>query len=166
MSENTKQPQYDVDGYEILTSALMELINQYPALKDGDEIAFSTLSDDGGKAVYPISGAIVETEFTDILGETTQECLYPFVVIYRAADLSESRKKAVKEWLDQLGKWLEKQPVTIDGEIYRIEEYPPLTENRKLLSIARQSPAFLESISDDRIEDWRITISAKYRNNF
>ena len=42
MAEN-KTVKYDIDGYEAVTSALRELLNQYPALYASDEIAFSTL---------------------------------------------------------------------------------------------------------------------------
>ena len=41
-----KQVKYDVDGYDAVTSALMELLNQYPSLSVGDEIGFSTLGED------------------------------------------------------------------------------------------------------------------------
>ena len=34
---------YDVDGYEAVTSALRELLNQYPGLERGEEITFSVL---------------------------------------------------------------------------------------------------------------------------
>ena len=57
---------YDIEGYNAVTSALMELLNQYPALKDGDEITFSVLSEDSGKAMFPVSGAVIETEKKNI----------------------------------------------------------------------------------------------------
>ena len=100
MAEN--EIKYDVDGYEAITAALRELINSFPGLAQGDEIAFSVLSEDSGKAIFPVSGAIIETEKRFILGDVRQVCLYPFYVVYRAAGLSENRKAAVKEWLDNL----------------------------------------------------------------
>ena len=62
---NEKIVKYDIDGYDAVTSALMELLNQYPALSGNDEIAFSTLGEDSGKSMFPISGAVVETEKTE-----------------------------------------------------------------------------------------------------
>lgn len=162
-----KQIKYDIDGYEAVTSALRELLNQYPGLQQtGDEITFSVLLEDGGKAMFPISGAIIEREQRFILGDVRQVCLYPFYVIYRAAGLSENRKASVKEWLDNLGRWLEGQIVNISGADYRLESYPELTGNRRFLSITRQTPAYLSAQNDNQTEDWAIYISARYQNDF
>ena len=157
---------YDIEGYNAVTSALMELLNQYPALKDGDEITFSVLSEDSGKAMFPVSGAVIETEKKNILGQVTEVCLYPFFVIYRAAGLNESRKAKVKEWLDNLGAWLEQKEVTIDGAKYRLGELPPLTDGRRFLSIDRQSPAYLDTENENKSENWAISISARYRYEY
>lgn len=166
MAEEQKKIRYDFDGHEIVTAALRELVNRYPGVPPDEEIAFSTLGEDSGKAMFPISGAIIETEKESITGHVTQVCLYPFYVIYRAAGLSEDRKAAVKEWLDNLGRWLEKQPVKVDGSEYVLEGYPELTGNRKFLSVARQSPGYLDNVNDNQSEDWAISISARYQNEF
>lgn len=161
-----KQIKYDVDGYEAVTSALMELLNQYPALSEDDKIAFSTLGEDRGKAMFPISGAVVEIERTSITGKVTKVCLYPFYIIYRASGLNEKRKEKVKEWLDTLGKWLEQQKVTINGEEYLLSKLPPLTNDRKFLSIERQTPAYLDNASENKTEDWAVYISARYQYDY
>lgn len=153
---------YDVEGYAALTSVLLELINQYPGKEE--EIEFSTLSEDGGISMFPVSGAVVETESEDVLGNVYQVCLYPFFVIYRAHGLSENSKIQAKEWLDNLGRWLEKQPVTISNENHVLTAYPTLSEPRKILSIARQSPGYLDKTNDNGAEDWAIYISARYEN--
>lgn len=165
MEDEQKQARYDVDGYDAVTDALLELLNQYPGL-NGDEIAFSTLGEDSGKSMFAVYGAIIETEKKTITGRVIQVCLYPFYVIYRAAGLSEGRKASVKEWLDNLGKWLEKQPITIDGQGYRLNEYPELTGNREFLTIERQTPGYLYSTNENKSENWVISISARYRNEF
>jgi hypothetical protein len=157
---------YDIDGYNAVTSALMELLNQYPALKAGDEITFSVLSEDSGKAMFPVSGAVIESEKKNILGQVTEVCLYPFFVIYRAAGLSESRKAKVKEWLDNLGAWLEQKEVTIDGAKYQLDALPPLTNGREFLSIDRQSPAYLDTENENKSENWAISIMARYQYNY
>lgn len=165
MADTNEQVRYDFDGYEVITTALMALINQYPKLPAGDEIAFSTLEAESGKAMFPITGAIIETEDKDILGGTTQICLYPFFVIYRASGLSESRKAAIKEWLDDLGRWLEKQTITANDASYTLEEYPELSGSRRFLTINRQTPAYLDN-TNEQVEDWAIYISARYSNEF
>lgn len=149
-----KQVKYDVDGYDAVTSALRELINQYPGLSENDEIAFSVLGEDSGKAMFPINGAVIETETKNILGHVKQVCLYPFYVVYRASGLSENNKAKIKEWLDNLGKWLEQT------------EYPALTDGRKFLSIKRQSPAYLDTVNKNQSENWAVYISARYQYEY
>lgn len=161
-----KEVKYDVDGYEALTTAIRTLLNQYPGLSDGDEIAFAVLSEDSGKAMFPVSGAIIETEKTSVTGRVTQVCLYPFYVLYRASGLSESRKAAVTEWLNDLGRWLEKQTITANGESYTITDYPELTGNRTILEIERTTPAYLDSTETNKAENWAIALSVRYRNVF
>lgn len=161
-----KQVKYDIDGYDAVTSALMELLNQYPALSASDEITFSTLGEDSGKAMFPISGAVVETEKTTITGKVTKVCLYPFYIIYRASGLNEKRKERVKEWLDTLGKWLEQQRVVIAGTVYRLDELPPLTEDRMFLSIERQTSSYLDTVNENQSENWAIYITARYQYEY
>ena len=157
---------YDVDGYDAVTSALRELLNQYPGLERGEEITFSVLEETSGIGMFPVSGAVVETEKRSVTGKVTEVCLYPFYIIYRASGLNENRKARVKEWLDTLGKWLEQKKVLIDGEEYTLSELPPLTDGRKFLSISRQTPAYLDNTNEDKTEDWAIYISARYQYEY
>lgn len=161
-----KEIRYDVDGYELLTTALRELLNKYPVLSEGDKIDFSTLGAESGKAMFPITGAVIETESTDITGEVRQICRYPFYVIYRASGLSDSQKARVKEWLDNLGRWLERQTIMVDGVEKRLGSYPPLTGRRRFISIERQTPSYLDNTYENKSEDWAIYISARYSNEF
>lgn len=166
MAEEKKEIRYDLDGYDILTAALRDIINAYPGLEYGEEIAFSILGEDEGKAMFPLSGAVVEKEKESITGHVQQICVYPFCVIYRAAGLSENNKASVKEWLDDLGRWLELQPVMIRGEPHRLDNYPALTGKRKMLTVSRQSPAYLDGTNDNQSENWAIYLSARYQNEF
>ena len=163
---NEKIVKYDIDGYEKVTTALTELLNQYPALDSGEEITFSVLEETSGIGMFPVSGAVVETEKRSVTGKVTEVCLYPFYIIYRASGLNENRKARVKEWLDTLGKWLEQKKVLIDGEEYTLSELPPLTDGRKFLSISRQTPAYLDNTNEDKTEDWAIYISARYQYEY
>ena len=157
---------YDVEGYETITAALLDLLNQFPGLDEGYEISLATLDEDSGIAMYPISGAVVETEKHFVTGRTYQVCLYPFYIIYRISGPSESRKAATKEWLDRLGRWLEGRAVVVKDTEYRLTEYPTLTENREFLSIVRQSPAYLDTVNDNKSENWAVYITARYQNTF
>lgn len=161
-----KKVLYDLDGQEVVTTALMDLLNQFPGLEDGDVITYSTLKEDAGKAVFPTSGAAIRTETTNILGDVTQQIDYPIIVIYRASGLSQKRKESVKEWLDNLGRWLEKQPVTIKGQVFKLEEYPELAGTREFEEIRRSSGSYLDSLNESKAENWAINITATYKNEF
>lgn len=165
MTEAQKPTSYDVDGAEALTPAIMTLLNAFPGLPAGDEITFSTLGAESGKAMFPITGAIIESEARDILGGVTQICLYPFFVVYRAAGLGEARKAVIKEWLDDLGRWLEGQSIRVNGRETQLERLPELGGSRTLLEIRRQTPAYLDSTAE-QVEDWTIYISARYQNEY
>lgn len=164
MADN--EVKYDEASKEIITTALMELLNQYPALDAGEEIAFATLADESGMAMFPVSGAVIKKEHKDIIGCVEQECLYPMYIVYRAGGLSEESRLRIKEWLDNLGKWLERQPVTINGTEYRLKEYPSLSGDRYFKNIYRSSPGCLQTVTDDRVENWAIMITAQYYNEF
>ena len=164
--QKVREVRYDVDGYEAVTNAILELVNKYPALDSEDEITFSSLPEDKGKTFIPSSGAIIQTEKESITGHVEQTCLYPFSVVFRSGSTSEDRKIYIKEWLDNLGKWLEKQTISIDSTQYVLKQYPKLTGNRKFTGIERQTPAFLSNINENKSEDWVINITARYRNEF
>lgn len=157
---------YDLDGQEIVTNALMELINDFPMLEGNEKITFASLGEASGKAIFPTSGSAIRREIVDVTGHVEQECEYPFVVVYRANGLSEARKKAVREWLDSLGRWLEKQPISVGTEEYKLDEYPALTRGRVFTKISRMSTAYLDSINESKSENWIIDITATYRNEF
>lgn len=160
------QPKYDLDGYEEVTAAMRTLLNDYPGLADGDEIAFATLPESSGKAMYPISSAVIATEQESITGHVRQTCVYPLHVIYRAANLTEDRRVRIKEWLDNLGRWLERQEIAVDGKKVKLDEYPTLTGNRVITQVQRQTAAYLDSINENKSENWVIYISAQYKNEF
>ena len=164
--ESKKQIRYDVDGYEEVTDALASLLDSFPGLEEDEKIRFSTLDEDGGIAFYPVTGAVIALEKKSVTGKVDQLCNYPFYVIYRSSIDSPKIKASIKEFLDTLGKWLEQQTVVINGEQVKLEEYPVLTEERKIEEIVRLTPARLDNVSDGNIQDWAISISLKYRNIF
>lgn len=154
----------DVQGEDVVTKALVALVNDYPKL-DG-EIKFGVLSEDGGVSFFPMSGAVIERDITDILGNHEQICNYPFFIYYKASGLSEGVKINVKEWLDDLGRWLEKQPIKVGETTSVLDEYPLLSGNRKFLTIRRTTPATLDSVGAGQEENWAIRLVARYQNNF
>lgn len=165
-AERSKPVKYDVDGYDIVTNALRDLLNSFPGLLPGEKIRFSALEEDSGISFYPISGAVIATETTSVTGKVNQVCNYPFYVVYRTAADSQNSKIDIKEFLDNLGKWLEKQPVMIDGQQQKLSAYPELTEGREITEISRQTPAYLDNTSEGNVQDWVISLALKYRNIF
>lgn len=165
-AEKNKVVRYDIDGYEIITNALKDLLNQFPELYPDTSIAFSTLEEDSGISFYPTSGSMIISESRSVTGKVNQLCNYPFSVVYRTAASSANAKVNIKEFLDDLGKWLEKQPIAYDGETHQIDKYPALTGSRVIEDIMRQTPSYLESTGANNVQDWVIQISLRYRNIF
>lgn len=161
------QKMVDVDGAEAVSKVLLALLNTFPGLGDGKSVQFSTLSETSGIGFYPTSGAALLSNKEDITGHVKQVCLYPFSVIYRAAPKTELQKIRIKEFLDALGKWLELQPVDINDKTYKLANYPDIASgNRVIKSISRTNPAHLNAAYNDGIEDWIISATLRYENEF
>lgn len=161
-----KQVVYDVDGYDLITDALMVLVNQYPGLVKNDKFTFSTVPTGAGKAIFATTGAVVQNEVEDVTGHVTQMCLYPFTVLFRASGLSQKNRVTAKEWLDTFGRWLERQSVEINDVEYDLEEYPEIKGSREIRYIKRQTPSYLSAINEDKSEDWMISMQLMYRNEY
>lgn len=162
-----EQKIFDIDGTEAVSKVLLSLLNTFPGLSAGRKIQFSTLSETAGIGFFPTSGAALLSSNEDITGHVKQVCLYPFNVIYRAAPKTEAQKLRIKEFLDTLGKWLELQPILIGGNTYKLTEYPDLySDNRVIKSISRTNPSHLSAAYNDGIEDWTISATLRYENEF
>lgn len=157
---------YDLEDYEKITQALRDFINTYPDLDTGEVIEFATLGEDSGIAMFPTNSAAIRSEIESVTGHVKQVCSYPFFILYRAGGLNQNRKANVKEWLDKFASWLEKQPVTIGNQTYKVVDYPALTRNREITKFQRQSPAYLDSINENQSENWMISINVTYTNEF
>lgn len=162
----TPKISFDLDGSEAVSSVLLTLLNTFPGLGTR-KVLFSTLTETSGIGFFPTSGAAILSDKEDITGHVKQVCLYPFTIVYRSAPRSEEQKLKVKEFLDTLGKWLERQPVTINGTEYQISTYPTLSSgNRVIKSISRSNPAHLNAAYQDNVEDWAISATLRYENEF
>ena len=96
-----------------------------------------------------------------------QRCQYSFAVVWRTAGPGEERRAYIKEWLDDLGRWLEGQPVTANGQTHRLERYPPIGGGRRIRRITRQTAAALDSVDDEsHTETWAVVLTALYENEF
>lgn len=153
MEDKILRYDYDVvseDGSDNITKTLLEILNSYPQL-DG-EIDFQTLDTTKGIAMFPNPAVAILTEKESITGHVNQMCAYAFTVVYRTRDAS--RKAKIKEWLDNLGRWIEQI------------EYPPLSGDRSFVKISRTTQAYLYGTTDDKADDWAISLQATYRNEY
>lgn len=163
MSEN--QPiKRDSGGFEALKSTVISLLNAYPAL-DGREITFQGLTENGGISIEPESGTLVYSETPDILGNVYQECQFPFLVVYRGNATGEYLKLNMYKFLDDLGAWLSKEPIVVDGAEHRLTAYPDISGNRKITSIVRFNSYVMDE-NENQTQDWVIPITVNYTHKF
>ncbi len=146
----TIQKKVDVDGADAVSKVLLTLLNTYPGL-NGKSILFSTLGETSGVAFFPTSGAAILSNKEDITGHVKQVCLFPFIIVYRAAPKTETQRIRIKEFLDSVGKWLELQPICIDQKHYKLTEYPPLSD-RYCYTLQTEHGAPLETQRGDELQ--------------
>lgn len=154
----------DVDGFEILTNAVLELLSQFPGL-NGREILFEELGKESGIAFSANNGALVMSERRSITDHVRQNCQYPFFIVYRMASTQEYQKLQVQAFFDSIGKWLCREPAVVNGETVRLKSYPALSDDRKITRITRSNSYGLEP-SSDGVQDWLMPVTVEYTNEF
>ena len=161
-----KQIKYDLDGYEVVKDAILEIINQSPIISNENKVSFGVLEDTYGFAIIPVSSSVIESSRKSVTGKIIEICYYPFSLVYRNTGMNEKRKSEVSELLDNIGKWLEIKEITVGGEKQKLQSYPALTGNRKFLEIRRQTNSYLANVYENKSEDWEIRITARYQNEY
>ena len=136
----------DATGYEILTDAMKALLNQYPGLYENETIKFEELGKESGIAFSADNGALIYSEKEDVCGTMHQICQYPFYVVYRTASDKERQKLSVQKFLDNLGKWICREPVVIKR-------------------ITRDNSYGLEP-QESGVQDWLLPLSVRYENTY
>ena len=159
MEEKILRYDYDTvasDGSDNVTKTLLALLNSYPGMSDGiansRNIEFQLLDTNKGIAMFPNPSVAILTEKEDITGHVAQTCAYAFTVVFRTR-INASGKEVVKEWLDNLGRWLEKI------------SYPELSFG-EFKKIKRTTQSYKYGESEDKAEDWAISLQATYTNEF
>ena len=164
MSDELKPIGKDATGYELLTKAIKALLNQFPGL-NGQKILFEEVGEEVGIAFSADAGALVMAERRSITDHITQDCQFPFLVIYRTAATREFQKLNVAAFLDTLGKWLCKEPVEISDSIHRLSSYPEVTGGRKITRITRNN-AYGTVPNENKSQDWILPVSVQYTYEF
>lgn len=163
--DNLKPIGKDATGYEVLTNAVKELLNQFPGLRSDEEVKFEELKDEKGIAFSANSGALVYAEKQDICGVYHQTCQYPFFLVYRTASIKERQKISVQEFLDTFGKWLCKEPCVINGALADRPIYPALDGAREIKRITRDNSYGLDP-QENGVQDWVLPVTVQYTNKF
>lgn len=154
----------DVSGHEVVTNAVLELLNSFPGL-DGRKILFEEIGEADGIAFSSDSGPMIMTERRSITDHVYQTCQYPFFVIYRSTSTREFQKLHVQTFLDTLGKWLCKEPVEINGATHRLKDYPTLSDDRKITRILRNNAYGLVP-NENKSQDWLLPVIIQYTHEF
>lgn len=160
----SEQIRYDVSGNSVMTKILDELICSFPGWAT-EEPTFSSVGKEKGVGWYPVSDAIITSEKRTITGCVHQECQYPFYVLYRFSGGPENTRIAIKEKLDMLGEWLEKQEISIGAEKYRLDTYPSFA-GREIKSIRRTTPSYNANMYENGVSDWVVYITVTYQNDY
>lgn len=162
--EEVKPIGADATGYELLTRAVKDLLNQFPGL-NGQNISFEELGEEDGIAFSADAGALVMSERRSITDHVVQTCQFPFLVVYRTSATREFQKLNVSTFLDSFGKWLCKEPVEIAGTTYRLSAYPQLSDGRKITRITRNN-SYGTVPNENKSQDWILPVSVQYTNEF
>lgn len=162
-----EQPQpigNDFAGYDVLTKAIKDLLNDYPDL-DGELISFEELSEDGGITFSADNGALIYSEKESVTAHVRQICRYPFYIVYRVGANSETPKMEAQTFLDGIGKWLCKEKVVINDIEYKLSDYPALSQGRVIKKITRSNSYGLQPM-ENGVQDWILPVSVEYENEF
>lgn len=163
MADNTPIT-VDSAGYEVLTKAVAELLNQYPGL-DGRIVSFEELDATGGIAFSADNGALVMKEQRDVLDHIKQTCQFPFFIVYRTASVRAAQKIKVQTFLDSIGKWICKEPAMVGDTEYRLERYPDLAGGRKIKRVTRSNSYGLTPDAKG-VQDWLLPVQVEYTNEY
>lgn len=156
----------DATGYEVITEAMKDLLNQFPGLLPGEEVKYEELGEDSGIAFSNDAGALVYTEREDVIGGVHQTCQYPFFLVYRASSSAKERQKmSIQEFLDAFGKWLCREQSVIGGEAYKLSDYPKLSGSRQIKKITRDNSYGTEP-QENGVQDWLLPVTVQYTNDF
>lgn len=156
----------DVEGQRTITEVLMALLNEFPGLKDSQIIDFSFLAEEKGIAFYAMGGANVLQYTESVTGNVEMKCQYPFTVVYRDKPTTEKRKMQISKFLDDLGRWLEMQPIDTGDGKHRLCYYPELTNGRKITRIQRTTPAHMDGVNAAGVENWIIGLNLQYEQEY
>lgn len=139
-------------------NAVYGLIMTCPFVKDID-INFDMLDTEKENiAVLSTPGASVLSR--NIMGGF--RATLPFLLGYRGKQNNAKRKIKMVDLLNNMGKWLGKEEVTVEGERYMLEEYPGLSEGRLISKIEQQTVPYIHEADEHGNVTYVCTINVQY----
>ncbi len=163
-TDNPRERVIDPDGYDVITTAILDLFNEYAEII-GKEIFFEVLGENSGLSFQAAGGAEVISDTKSVTGKITEYCQFPIIFVYRTASTQEYQKLQIQTFLDTLGKWICMEEVKINGENYRLTEYPKLTRGRKITSVRRNNSSPKEPNADG-VQDWGLPLYIYYTHEY
>lgn len=163
MPEEIKPIRADPGGYDVITDAVLALLTEYGKLLDPPRDIYFEDINKTGIAFSADDGALIYTETQDVLGGYTQNCQYPFYVVYRIASTAEKQKLYAQRFLDTMGKWLCMEPAEINGVTHHLTQYPELNQGRRITRITRFNSYGLDP-NEDGVQDWLLPVTVHYIN--
>ena len=161
VNEEVKPIGIDSTGHKLLTEAVRNMLNSYPALPFGTTIRFEQLDERSGIAFSADNGSLIISEKHSVTGKITRTCSYPFYVVYRASGDLENQKISIQEFLEGIGKWICGEVVEANGDIYVLKLYPELSDGRKITRVTRMNSYGLTP-GENGVQDWLMPCTVEY----
>lgn len=153
----------DIEEQKAVTRAVAVLLQKCPAVTNRK---ITTRVEDlmttpGVIGIFPLNGSVYLKKY--ISGSFVGQ--HSFMLKYRTVPSDDEARIDAADMLDRIGQWLEGRRITIDGSEYELSEYPELSDGREIVSIERQSNAFLNALMQDGSADYQINLKVQYRKS-
>lgn len=143
-------------------TAVYELLKTYPGAKN-IEVKVEELKKDAVCIGIFCNSSGAYYIRKNILGGF--QAAFPFMVIYRSMPRTNDQKISNIDFMNNLGQWLERRAVKLDGIEYKLEKYPTLTNGRVIEKIEITSPAFKDASNKAGEDDYVIVCNMTYRKD-
>ena len=158
-----KQP-IKYSDIKIIVDALINLINKFPELppniKKGGILFEQSKPQNISMCLSTIpSGSIIDKTY--ICGKYIG--IYTFKLILQKMSVTNEQRIDAQDILGKIVVWLEKSPIEkADGEVYKLEEYPPLDETRTIQKIEQISNPRIVQRLEPNIEISEVNLRLKF----
>lgn len=138
------------ETFDSVAQAALAAVNGWPELGEGRRFAFAFLPEEGGLALFPAEGSLLEAQTRSVTGRVWQRRRLPFRLVCRVGGLTETRRQTLAAWLERLGRYLQ------------TADYPVLSGMRRLLTIQPAAAPRPEEYQNDNSETWVMDMTAQY----